>query len=66
MSHREDLPLPTEPPYTAFVGNLTFDLIEADLEEFFAGSEVRCPILSGVHEFIGHIVEIRQNYQGQR
>lgn len=41
MSHREDLPLPTEPPYTAFVGNLAFDLIETDLEEFFAGSEVR-------------------------
>lgn len=41
MSHREDLPLPTEPPYTAFVGNLAFDLIETDLEEFFAGTEVR-------------------------
>ena len=41
LSHREDLPLPTEPPYTAFVGNLAFDLTEIDLEEFFAGHQVR-------------------------
>ncbi|KAF9024940.1 hypothetical protein BDZ89DRAFT_1092730 [Hymenopellis radicata] len=32
---REDLPLPTQPPYTAFVGNLAFDLTEAELEDFF-------------------------------
>ncbi|KAJ3734174.1 hypothetical protein DFJ43DRAFT_147979 [Lentinula guzmanii] len=32
---REDIPLPTQPPYTAFVGNLPFDLIEAELEDFF-------------------------------
>ncbi|KAI0833730.1 hypothetical protein BC628DRAFT_1414466 [Trametes gibbosa] len=35
---REDLPLPTEPPFTAFVGNLTFDITEGELEEFFGGS----------------------------
>ncbi|KAI0366326.1 RNA-binding domain-containing protein [Pilatotrama ljubarskyi] len=34
---REDLPLPTEPPFTAFVGNLTFDITEGELEEFFGG-----------------------------
>ncbi|OBZ72667.1 putative RNA-binding protein sce3 [Grifola frondosa] len=34
---REDLPLPTEPPFTAFVGNLAFDLTESELEEFFGG-----------------------------
>ena len=34
---REDLPLPTEPPFTAFVGNLTFDITEGELEEFFEG-----------------------------
>ncbi|KXN84556.1 putative RNA-binding protein sce3 [Leucoagaricus sp. SymC.cos] len=34
---REDVPLPTQPPYTAFVGNLAFDLIEGDLETFFQG-----------------------------
>lgn len=38
---REDLPLPTQPPYTAFIGNLAFDLTEIDLEEFFAGHKVR-------------------------
>lgn len=38
---REDLPLPTQAPYTAFVGNLAFDLTEIDLEEFFAGQKVR-------------------------
>ncbi|KIY44083.1 hypothetical protein FISHEDRAFT_52356, partial [Fistulina hepatica ATCC 64428] len=31
----EDLPLPTNPPFTAFVGNLSFDLTEMDLEDFF-------------------------------
>ncbi|KAJ8078059.1 hypothetical protein PM082_000265 [Marasmius tenuissimus] len=31
----KDLPLPTEPPYTAFVGNLSFDFTEAELEDFF-------------------------------
>lgn len=39
LVHREDLPLPTEPPYTAFVGNLAFDLTDMDLEEFFTGIE---------------------------
>ncbi|KAH9945487.1 uncharacterized protein BXZ73DRAFT_96476 [Epithele typhae] len=34
---REDLPLPTEPPFTAFIGNLTFDITESELEEFFDG-----------------------------
>ncbi|KAK1218830.1 Eukaryotic translation initiation factor 4B [Marasmius sp. AFHP31] len=36
---REDLPLPTQPPYTAFVGNLAFDLNEPELEDFFASSK---------------------------
>ncbi|EPQ54384.1 hypothetical protein GLOTRDRAFT_44499, partial [Gloeophyllum trabeum ATCC 11539] len=38
---REDLPLPTQPPYTAFIGNLAFDLTESELEEFFGGSKVK-------------------------
>ncbi|CAE6435289.1 unnamed protein product [Rhizoctonia solani] len=33
---REDLPLPTAPPYIAYVGNLSFDLVEDDLAQFFA------------------------------
>ncbi|KAG8946450.1 hypothetical protein FRC04_011626 [Tulasnella sp. 424] len=32
---REELPLPTKPPYTAFVGNLAFDISERDVEDFF-------------------------------
>ncbi|EEB94179.1 hypothetical protein MPER_07050 [Moniliophthora perniciosa FA553] len=31
--------LPTQPPYTAFVGNLAFDLTEAELEDFFASAK---------------------------
>ena len=38
---REDVPLPTQPPYTAFVGNLAFDLTESELEQFFNGIKVR-------------------------
>jgi RNA recognition motif-containing protein len=38
---REDLPLPTQPPYTAFVGNLAFDLTEMELEEFFGSPETK-------------------------
>ncbi|PCH42616.1 hypothetical protein WOLCODRAFT_137991 [Wolfiporia cocos MD-104 SS10] len=34
---REDLPLPTEPPFTAFIGNLSFDVTEFELENFFKG-----------------------------
>lgn len=37
---REDLPLPTQPPYTAFVGNLAFDLTDTELEEFFSPLKV--------------------------
>lgn len=33
---REELPLPDKPPFTAFVGNLSFDVMEADVEDFFA------------------------------
>ncbi|KAJ1307430.1 hypothetical protein OPQ81_001532 [Rhizoctonia solani] len=36
IAPREDLPLPTAPPYIAYVGNLSFDLIEDDLGRFFA------------------------------
>jgi len=38
----EDVPLPTRPPYTAFVGNLAFDLVESDLEVFFQDVKA-CP-----------------------
>lgn len=40
LAPREDVPLPTQPPFTAFVGNLAFDLEEADLGAFFGTPEV--------------------------
>lgn len=33
---REELPLPAVPPFTAFVGNLTFETEEDQLRDFFA------------------------------
>lgn len=33
---REELPLPTQPPFTAFVGNLSFEATELDISDFFA------------------------------
>jgi hypothetical protein len=37
---RQELPLPSAPPYTAFVGNLSFDVTEPEVEDFFAPSKV--------------------------
>lgn len=37
---REDVPLPTNPPYTAFIGNLAFDMSDMELEEFFSPHKV--------------------------
>lgn len=49
---REDIPIPTEPPYTAFVGNLAFDLTEDELEQFFSGIKVswRSLLADGSHD----------------
>ena len=33
---REELPLPTVPPFTAFIGNLTFETEESELLQFFS------------------------------
>lgn len=38
---REDIPLPSQPPYTAFIGNLAFDLTEDDLGAFFEGAKTK-------------------------
>ncbi|EPX74008.1 transaltion initiation factor [Schizosaccharomyces octosporus yFS286] len=32
---REAVPIPSEPPFTAYIGNLSFDLTEADIADFF-------------------------------
>lgn len=37
---REELPLPTKPPYTAHLGNLPFDAMSMDIEDFFTGCDV--------------------------
>lgn len=37
---REPLPLPTQPPYTAHVGNLSFDATSADIGDLFTGCAV--------------------------
>ncbi|KMU81471.1 translation initiation factor eIF4B [Coccidioides immitis RMSCC 3703] len=37
---REELPLPTQPPYTAHIGNLSFDASQADISELFEACEV--------------------------
>ncbi|KAF1982447.1 hypothetical protein K402DRAFT_397534 [Aulographum hederae CBS 113979] len=37
---REQLPLPTKPPFTAHLGNLSFDATEGDVHDFFAGCDV--------------------------
>ena len=33
---REDIPLPTSPPYTAFIGGLAFESTDSDLSDFFS------------------------------
>lgn len=40
FSVREELPLPTKAPFTAFIGNLAFDLTEPEVEEYFAPHKV--------------------------
>lgn len=40
--------MPTRPPYVAYVGNLTFDAVEGDIEEFFQGAAVRRNDLFGL------------------
>ena len=37
---RQELPLPTRPPYTTHLGNLSFDATEGDVNDFFAGCEI--------------------------
>lgn len=40
-SVREEVPLPSQPPYTAFIGNLAFDITENELANFFTPHQVR-------------------------
>ena len=34
------MPLPTQPPYTAHIGNLAFELTEREIEDYFEGCKV--------------------------
>ncbi|KAG9315124.1 hypothetical protein JVU11DRAFT_4247 [Chiua virens] len=38
---REEVPLPSQPPFTAFIGNLAFDITETELAGFFAPHEAK-------------------------
>lgn len=42
---REPRDLPTSPPYSMFVGNLSFDVTEDDLRDFFSKDGVRTRIV---------------------
>ena len=48
-SLRPEVPFPKQAPYTAFVGNLTFETVEADIHHFFNGLEVSSGSLSWLH-----------------
>lgn len=37
---REELPLPSKPPYTAHMGNLSFEVTDGDVQDFLSGCEV--------------------------
>lgn len=50
---RAEVPIPTAPPYTAFVGNLAFDTTEGDLDGFFAPLQVCLQIASRKPDSIG-------------
>lgn len=39
---RQDVPLPDKPPFTAFLGSLSFDVTEGDIADFFAPHNVSC------------------------
>ncbi|KAJ3096455.1 hypothetical protein HK100_005556 [Physocladia obscura] len=38
---RGEVPFPTQPPYNAYVGNLSFEATESDIENLFAGLKVK-------------------------
>lgn len=40
FAFREELPMPSKPPYTAHLGNLSFDATEGDVTDFFSGCDV--------------------------
>lgn len=61
---RDDIPLPNQPPYTAFIGNLAFDLTESELENFFSGTKV-CYFCLFLYIFLKSTDKNCQNHQRQ-
>lgn len=39
-AEREQLPMPTKPPFTAHLGNLTYEVRDEEIKDFFSGCEV--------------------------
>ena len=37
---RDALPLPSKPPFTAHLGNLSFEVTEGDVQDFLSGCDV--------------------------
>jgi translation initiation factor 4B len=58
---REDLPLPTQPPFTAFVGNLAFDLTESELGDYFTPLRVciKPPFLQQHLIFVNQVKSVK-------
>ncbi|GAA5982990.1 hypothetical protein JCM10908_006859 [Rhodotorula pacifica] len=57
---RAEVPIPTVPPFTAFVGNLSFETTEGDLEDFFGGLGVKsvrmaAPSMEGKPRGFGYV-----------
>ncbi|GAA5954004.1 hypothetical protein JCM8115_003281 [Rhodotorula mucilaginosa] len=57
---RAEVPIPSVPPFTAFVGNLSFETTEGDLEDFFGGLGVKgvrmaAPSLDGKPRGFGYV-----------
>lgn len=46
FTQRAPVDLPTQPPFTAHIANLSFDANEDDLADFFRGLKVRVKSLS--------------------
>ena len=57
---RAEVPIPSVPPFIAFVGNLSFETTEGDLEDFFGGLGVKgvrmaAPSLDGKPRGFGYV-----------
>lgn len=63
-SDRPAIPFPTQAPWTAFIGNLNFDIDEEQINNLFEGLGVR--VLSLRKENCGQYCRVRRQSIGQR